>query len=328
MSPARCGLSWLKEQPLPPAADRAERDAVKPASPALQTLLATRSFAVGDLYTFTLVGGGVLRYTSYDTDIAYNGNTYASGGQGGPFFDRSDNKAKCHWKIGVEVDTLSFDVIPGSATVNGQPFLSAVRQGAFDGAELDRAFFAPPGQGNYPPVTIQAATGIVVLFVGRVAEVDAGRSLATFNINSHLELLNQSLPRNLYQPGCVNTLGDASCGVALAGFAVTAAAAAGSTASIINANVSNPLAGYFDQGKLTFTSGANAGLPRSVKQCVFGTPGTIALLAPLPNTPAPGDAFTLFPGCDKTLGVNGCPKFNNVPNFRGFPFVPVPETAA
>ncbi|HJT07365.1 MAG TPA: DUF2163 domain-containing protein, partial [Stellaceae bacterium] len=212
---------------------------MKPASAALKALLATRSFAVGDLYTFTLIGGGVLRYTSYDTDIVYNGNTYASGGQGGPFFDRSDNKAKCHWKIGVEVDTLSFDVIPGGATVNGQPFLSAVRQGAFDGAELelDRAFFAPPGQGSYPPVTVQPATGTVVLFVGRVAEVDAGRSLATFNINSHLELLNQNLPRNLYQPGCVNTLGDASCGVALASFAVTATAGAGSTASVINATV-------------------------------------------------------------------------------------------
>ncbi len=303
---------------------------MKPASAALKALLATRSFAVGDLYTFTLVGGGVLRYTSYDTDIVYNGNTYASGGLGGPFFDRSDNKAKCHWKIGVEVDTLTFDVVPGNATVNGQPFLSALRQGAFDGAELelDRAFFAPPGQGSYPPVAVQAATGIVVLFVGRVAEVDAGRSLATFNINSHLELLNQSLPRNLYQPGCINTLGDASCGVALATFATAATAAAGSTASVINATVSNALAGYFDQGKVTFTGGANAGLSRSVKQCVFGAPGTIALLAPFPNAPAPGDAFTLFPGCDKSLGANGCPKFNNVPNFRGFPFVPVPETAA
>jgi uncharacterized phage protein (TIGR02218 family) len=325
----------LQEQPLPPARDRAERDAmerdaVKPASDALKALLATRAFAVGDLYTFTLVGGGVLRYTSYDTDIVYNGNTYACGGQGGPFFDRSGNKAKCRWKIGVEVDTLSFDVIPGAALVNGQPFLSAVRQGVFDGAELElgRAFFAPPGQGSHPPVAIQAATGIVVLFLGRVAEIDAGRSLATFNVNSHLELLNQNLPRNLYQPGCVNTLGDASCGVALASFAVAATAAAGSTASIINASVTNPLAGYFDQGKVTFTSGANAGLSRSVKQCVFGAPGTIALLAPFPNAPAPGDAFTLFPGCDKSLGVNGCPKFDNVPNFRGFPFVPVPETAA
>src|SRR5260221_14230834 len=98
---------------------------MKPASAALKALLATRSFAVGDLYTFTLVGGGVLRYTSYDTDIVYNGNTYASGGLGGPFFDRRDNKAKSPWKNGGEGDTLDFDDGPREATANGQPFPAA-----------------------------------------------------------------------------------------------------------------------------------------------------------------------------------------------------------
>src|SRR5260221_3621122 len=105
---------------------------MKPASAALKALLATRSFAVGDLYTFTLVGGGVLRYTSYDTDIVYNGNTYASGGLGGPFFDRSDNKAKSHLKIRVEGDTLTLDVRPRHATVHSQPFPSARRPGGLD----------------------------------------------------------------------------------------------------------------------------------------------------------------------------------------------------
>ena len=302
---------------------------MKSASAALQALLAGRSFAAGDLYTFNLIGGGVLRYTSYDTDIVYAGNTYASGGQTGPFFDRRDSKAKCHWKRGVEVDTLVFDVIPGAASVGGEPFLSAVRQGQFDGAELelDRAFFPPPTPGAFPPVTVQPATGVVVLFAGRVAEIDAGRSLASFSVNSHLELLNQNLPRNLYQAGCVNTLGDASCTVTIANFATTGIAAAGSTASSIAAAVSNPLAGYFNQGKISFTSGVNAGLSRSVKQCLYGAPGTITLLAPFPVAPAAGDAFTLFAGCDKSLGPNGCPKFNNTGNFRGLPFVPVPETA-
>ena len=63
---------------------------MKPASASLRAMLASRSFAVGDLYTFSLVGGGVLRYTSYDTDIVYNGNTYVSGARGGPFLDRQD----------------------------------------------------------------------------------------------------------------------------------------------------------------------------------------------------------------------------------------------
>lgn len=290
---------------------------MKPASQALMDVLASRQFYSADLFTFTLVGGGVLRYTAGDRDIVANGYLYSSGG---PRFDRKDGRAKAHWKIGVEVDTLVFDAMPRPTDlVSGQPFLSAVRQGAFDGAELqwERAFM--PGYGD-------TSAGTVVMFVGRVAEVDAGRSAATFSVNSHLELLGIDMPRNLYQPGCVNTLGDASCGVALGAYAVGGTAAAGSTASAILAALGQA-SGWFDQGKATFTSGANAGTWRTVKSWVAGSPGTASLLAPFPNVPAPGDAFILYPGCDRTTGPNGCAKFANLANFRGFPFLPIPETA-
>ena len=191
---------------------------MKPASTALQNLLASRHFYAADLYTFSLVGGGVLRLCAGDRDITASGNRFSAQG---PRIDRKDNKAKCHWKIGVEVDTLVFDVLPQPGDlVNGQPFLAACVQGVFDGAELtlERAFMA-----NYGDTSV----GTVVLFAGRVAEIDLGRAVATFTINSHLELLNQKLPRNLWQPGCVNSLGDASCGVDLAAYAVAGSAEAG-----------------------------------------------------------------------------------------------------
>ena len=293
---------------------------MKPSSAALRSLLASRQFFAADLYTFTLAGGGVLRYCGGDTGLSANGFSYAAGGTTGPYFDRKDNKAKCHWKIGVSVDTLVFDVIPGGATVLGEPFLSAVHNGLFDGAELtlERAYMP-----NYGAV----AAGTVIYFVGRVAEIDASRSIATFSVNSHLELADLQLPRNLFQSGCINNLGDTSCTVNLSSYGVAGNAASGSTANIVNATVNNALAGYFDQGKIVFAGGANSGLSRTVKQCVFGAPGTITLLAPFPVAPAAGDAFTLYPGCDKSLGPNGCPKFNNNANFRGFPYVPSPETA-
>jgi len=48
--------------------------------------------------------------------------------------------------------------------------------------------------------------------------------------------------------------------------------------------------------------------------------------SPLPFAPNAGDAFTAYPGCDKTQ--NTCTaKFNNLANFEGFPYVPAPETA-
>jgi uncharacterized phage protein (TIGR02218 family) len=290
---------------------------MKPASTALQNLLANRQFFAADLYTFTLIGGTALRYCSGDRDITAGGHLFTAQG---PRIDRKDNKAKCHWKIGVEVDTLLFDVMPQAMDmVNGLPFLAACVQGAFDGAELqlERAFMATYGD---------TSVGTVIMFVGRVAEIDLGRAVATFTINSHLELLNLQLPRNLWQPGCVNSLGDASCGVSLPSFAAGGITAAGSSASVIAASLAQATS-YFDQGKVTFTSGTNAGLTRSVKSSVAGSPGRIALLAPFPNAPAAGDAFTIYPGCDKTLGANGCAKFANTARFKGYPFIPTSDTA-
>jgi hypothetical protein len=177
---------------------------------------------------------------SGDRDITAGGHLFTAQG---PRIDRKDNKAKCHWKIGVEVDTLVFDVMPQATdTVGGLPFLAACVQGAFDGAELqlERAFMATYGD---------TSVGTVIMFAGRVAEIDLGRAVATFTINSHLELLNLQLPRNLWQPGCVNSLGDASCGVDLPSFAVAGSAAAGSSASVIVASLAQP-SNYFDQGKV------------------------------------------------------------------------------
>ncbi|HTZ79056.1 MAG TPA: DUF2163 domain-containing protein [Stellaceae bacterium] len=303
---------------------------MKPASDALRTLLAGNQFVVADLYTFTLVEGAVLRWTSFDVDVAANGNTFSSGARGGPFFDRKDNKAKAHWKLGVEVDTLSFDVVPGGATVNGLPFLEACRLGAFDGAELqlERAFLPPLAPGT--PLPLQASAGTVILFVGRVAEVDLGRSLATFSINSHLELLNLQLPRNLFQSGCVNALYDDACGVSRAPYQVSASVTSWQPdAGVIATGYHGAPNDWFDQGSITFTSGPNQGFARTVK--ASGTDGAsftnITTTQPFPFAPNVGDAFLLLPGCDKSLGPGGCPKFNNVARFKGFPFVPVPETA-
>ena len=47
---------------------------------------------------------------------------------------------------------------------------------------------------------------------------------------------------------------------------------------------------------------------------------------PLPFAPATGDAFNVAFGCDHTQATCVA-KFNNLPNFRGFPYVPPPQLA-
>jgi hypothetical protein len=46
---------------------------------------------------------------------------------------------------------------------------------------------------------------------------------------------------------------------------------------------------------------------------------------PFPYVPEAGDTFNLVPGCDGRQ-VTCSAKFNNIVHFRGYPYIPVPET--
>jgi hypothetical protein len=321
---------------------------------ALAAFLATRPSAalLCDLYTFALAGGAnggtPLCYATSDVDVVV---PYAAGvplvitgpplatapTASGPtvwssqlvYFDQLRNKAYGHWKIGLDVDTWQVICAPSpQATVGNQPFLAALRAGALDGAvvAVDRAFIDNRAGLSYAPRL--APLGVVNIFTGRVAEVDLGRSNAVISINSHLELLNQNMPRNLYQAGCRWTLFDAGCGLAAAGFATS-----GAVASTPAAN-SNQLAvtaaapggsGTYALGRIVMTGGANAGFSRAIRSWSAGTPATLTLMTPLPFAVAVGDTFDAYPGCDKQ--VNTCRAFGNIANFGGMPFIPAPEMA-
>jgi len=225
-----------------------------------------------------------------------------------------------HVAVGLQVDTLVFDVIPASSTINGAPFLTAVREGVFDGAELTYlGAYWPAGAYANPVIP----TGTVKKYVGNVAEVDISRNLATFTINSYLELLNQNLPRNLFQATCVNTLFDASCTLSQSNFQTSGTAGGGCTTSTINATLSQTT-GYFNLGTIMFTSGENEGVSRTIG--TYTTGGTVNVIAPLPSAPASGDTFNIYPGCSKLQNVCAV-KFNNLANFRGFPYTPAQESA-
>ena len=113
--------------------------------PALIALLdSSEQFIMADLYTFTLVGGAVLRYSAAPTALTVNGQTFALG----PKFERSKTKVV----IGVQVDELEVKVYPDPTDLIGDlPFLEAAWQGQLDGAllQLERAFM--PTYGDTSP---------------------------------------------------------------------------------------------------------------------------------------------------------------------------------
>jgi uncharacterized phage protein (TIGR02218 family) len=268
----------------------------------------TQAF-MADLFTFTLSGGAILRYTSAQVAVTVNGNTYAAG----PVIKRGNTKLN----VGIAVDTLSLSLAADSSiTVNGVPLMKFVAGGGLDGARLslERAFSAGPGT---------AWVGTLPLFQGRVSDSQTSRYEASLTVNSDSELLNVMVPRNVYQPGCSNTLFDASCGLSKVAYGVTATATAATDATqSIFPTARGDAANYFALGFLVCVTGANAGIARTIKSFAAGVFQTIQ---PWPVAVAGGDTFTAYPGCDKTLATCKA-KFSNAARFRGCPWIPAPES--
>ena len=282
---------------------------MKPASTALISLLnSSEQFIMADLYSFTLVGGSVLRYSAAPTPLTANGQTFALG----PKFERSKTKVV----IGVQVDELEVKVYPESTDLIGDlPFLQAAWQGQLDGAllQLERALM--PAYGDTSP-------GTVVLFSGRISDVDCSRTGIDMKCRSHLELLNIQMPRRLWQSACTHIFGGPMCQFDRTSLAANFSAGAGSTQTVIT-NAPNS-ATPFAQGTITGLTGSNAGLSRTVAGYANGSTITVKVAFPFPITA--GDQFELLPGCDRTITT--CTNvFNNAVHFGGFPYIPTPETA-
>jgi uncharacterized phage protein (TIGR02218 family) len=129
----------------------------------------------------------------------------------------------------------------------------------------------------------------------------------------------------LYTATCSADLGDARCTVDLTdpefrgSGAVTSLAGASSFRASGLGDFDD---GWFTAGKLSFTSGANAGLAMEVKTHRFDADGvSIELWQTMPEPVEVGDTFAVTAGCDKRFAT--CrDRFDNTVNFRGFPHIP------
>ena len=204
---------------------------MKPASSALVTYLNNARanpdmpLIMADIFTFTMLSGTILCYTNVDVTFTHNGNTYLANSI---LVDGLKYKAS----VGLEVDqqqitvaAMSTDTITG-----GAPFLQALRDGSFDGCEIERerVFFSDVIGGT--------AIGSVTLFKGRLGVIDEIRAdqSAKLTVNSDLVLLDIDMPRNVYQPTCLHTLYDSGCTLVQNTFSSSGTAGSGSTASVIN----------------------------------------------------------------------------------------------
>ncbi|WP_343619627.1 DUF2163 domain-containing protein [Acinetobacter proteolyticus] len=284
---------------------------MRQASTKLIALLNADQFLMADLYTITTIQGDVYRYTNYDFDLTIAGQLYRSDG---PIIEREGITQN----LGIEVDSLSVTIMVNDDTLfSDVPIVQAFHNGILDGArfKLERVFMDM----NTPTDT---SAGAITLFEGSLIEPEMDRNQIHVNAASDTDILNVKMPRNLYQPSCLNTLFDSGCGLLSSAYVVNTAIEANSTPSRIICTLNQPQ-GWFTQGVVEFTHGVNRGIKRTVR---LHESGALLLTLPLLEMPAIGEAIKVYPGCDKRLET--CQnRFNNRARFRGAPYVPVPETS-
>lgn len=282
-------------------------------SPALAAHFAAgRAGWSADLYTIRLASGVTLRWTGSDVPVTWGGVTYLVG----PGIERG----KVRWSLGLEVGELPLTIIPRAVDqVGAVPLASALRRGDFDGAgvRLDRAY-AP--RGGDPIVGV-----IDGYFSGRIGPIEGDGAEFICTVRDPRADLDKPFPANIVQPQCSNRLFDAVCGLNAATFRLTGSVTGGVTANRAGFQTSlNQPTGYFTLGRLRWTSGANAGRSGPVRTH-SAVLGALSFAVGWPDAVLAGDAFEIWPGCDKRRAT--CiSKFSNLPRFRGFPFVPSPET--
>ena len=138
---------------------------------------------------------------------------------------------------------------------------------------------------------------------------------------SVVDVLSQSVGR-VVGPSCDKVFGGqgfAGCKKDLVALTVTGTLTAVSNGSAFTDSSRTEAADWFGLGTIVFTSGANAGLKAQEIKSFAG--GVITTYEPFYYTPQIGDAYSMVPGCRKTL--DACrDKYNNALNFGGFPFKP------
>jgi uncharacterized phage protein (TIGR02218 family) len=270
-------------------------------SPALAAHIAAGVTTLCRCFRLTRGDGVTLGFTDHDRAVAFDGVTY---------------EPDSGLDAGEETSATGFAV--GGLEVLGaltSERLSAddLAAGLYDGAEI--AVFL---------VNWQAPEERHLLRVGRLGEATREDGAFRAEIRGLAALLDQPNGR-VFRPACDADLGDHRCGVDLADSAYRGegtVTAADGRRRLVASGLDGFAAGWFERGRLTWTSGANAGRAIEVRgHRVADGAGEIDLWQPMHGAIAAGDTFVVTAGCDKRFETCRA-KFANAENFRGFPHMP------
>ncbi|TCK31302.1 putative phage protein (TIGR02218 family) [Ancylobacter aquaticus] len=266
----------------------------------LAASLASGVTTLARCWRLTRRDGVVIGLTEHDEDLSVDGTLFraASGVSGSE-----------------DASALGF-------AVGGGEMSAALTSALIDEADLDA--------GRYDGAGIEllladwsAPDHFLLLRRASLGEVRRSEGSFTAELRGLSSALNMVRGR-LFTAGCDADLGDARCTIALASPALTGhgtVSAAEGPGLMVAAGLGAYAAGWFAQGRLVFTTGANEGFATEVKGHTVEGAVRLELWQRPPVLPATGDAFTVTAGCDKSFET--CrDRFSNTLNFRGFPHMP------
>ncbi|MBX6426737.1 MAG: DUF2163 domain-containing protein [Variibacter sp.] len=269
--------------------------------PALQAKLDAGTTTLARCWIVTRRDGVVLGFTEHDEDLVVDGVRCRAG--------TGFTASEAQQQFGLAVGGSEVGGALASDSLNEDDLAA----GRFDAAEV-RLYLVDWSE---PALRVLLSSGVL-------GEVRREGLHFTAEVRGLAHRLAEESGR-LYTATCSADLGDARCKVDLTnpayrGSGVVAGLPGGSL--LVADGLDGFADGWFTSGRLTWTTGANAGLAVEVKTHRAGAEGvTLALWQAMPEPLAIGDAFVVTAGCDKRFAT--CrDRFTNAVNFRGFPHIP------
>ena len=263
----------------------------------LQAHLDSGTTTLCHCWRVTLKSGERIGFTDHDRALVFDGTVFEA--------DAGFSASQLESSLGLSVDNLEAE----GALRSDRLSEARLRAGDFDHAEIDvwRVNWQDPNQR-------------VLLRHGHLGEVTSGDGAFKAEIRGLTHLLGQTRGR-LFQYGCDAELGDARCGMLLAGFTAMATVVSVENAALMVSGLAAD-DDWATRGTVEMTSGALAGKRFGIKrQRQAGAHTRLDLWQMLPDGITAGDTVQVVAGCDKQFATcHG--KFANAINFQGFPHMP------
>ena len=254
------------------------------------------------IWTITRTDGEALRFTALDRSLVWRGNTYQACNSMVP--SASEN-------VGTVDDAGNMDL--SGLIASGAISMQHLHAGLYDGAKVECLLVNYDGPQMVKP-----------LLKGTFGRVTYSENQFNVEIVGDGAKLQQTPLVKTMQPNCRYLFGDAMCRKDLGPLAVTGTVTAANGQRGFTDSTRAEALGYFRRGRVTFTTGANAGISAEIKEHEAG--GVFTLWPRIAFQIEAGDEYTMTPGCTNTPegsnGCNGCKDWSNYVNFGGEPSLP------